>query len=184
MKVVLLLSIGMFGFGAVAESHAFGPQQATSRVEAKRQNKERQERKANLVAELKLGKSKFFAGLEYPGSGGDRGLSSLLRVAMEPDLKLIRAASVEFAKPYLFEDRAYIGLLVEILFEYRREELSRKRSGGEGFLYLDCINGRLSIRDGWGSSGVFADPIPYFDQAVKTRKRRNLDRFKGQISKP
>ena len=183
MKVVLLLSIGLFGFGTIAESQAFGPQQATSRAEAKRQNKERQERKANLVGELKRGKSKFVAGLEYPGSGGDRGLGSLLRVAMEPDLSLIRAAFVEFAKADLHGDSAYLGLLIEILFEYRKEELRRTRSGGEGFSALDCINGRLSIRDGWGNSGVFADPIPYFDQARKTRKRRNLDRFKEQISK-
>jgi len=184
MKVVLLLSICIFGFGTVAESHAFGPPQATSRVEAKRQNKERQKRKANLVTELKRGLSKFMDELAIKDSAGDRGLGSLLRVAMEPDLKLIRAALEECAKPDLTEHRAYLGLLSEILFEAPKGELARLRHGNGGFSALDFVNGQLSIRYGWGWTGIYTHPVQKLDIMLKSRKRRNLDRFKGQISKP
>jgi hypothetical protein len=117
MKVFLLLSIGMFGFGTIAESHAFGPQQAKSRVEAKRQNKERQERKANLVAELERGLSRFYVPLGDRDAGGDRGLGSLLRVAMEPDLKLIRASLAESVKPQKPWEHPYFLLIAELVFE-------------------------------------------------------------------
>jgi hypothetical protein len=181
MKVVLLLSMGMLGFGTVTESHAFGPQQAKSRVEAKRENKQRQERKANLVAELKRGLSRFDVPLGDRDAGGDRGLSSLLRVAMEPDLKLIRAALEECAKPDLTEHRAYLGLLSEILFVAPKGELARLRPGNGGFSALDFVNGQLSIRYGWGWTGIYTHPVQKFDIMPKSRKRRNLDRFKGQM---
>jgi hypothetical protein len=117
MKVVLLLSIGMFGFGTVAESHAFGPPQTKSRAEAKCQNKERQERKANLVAELKRGLSQFQDALAFKDAVGDRGLSSLLRVAMEPNVSLSRSALVNRPKGDSLQVLAYYSLLAELVFE-------------------------------------------------------------------
>jgi len=184
MKVVSLICIGICGFGAVTESRAFGPSQTKSLVEATRQIIERENQKLHLVAVLEQGSTRFCTALEGL-TNGDRGLSCLLEVAMESDLELVRSAlaisSQSGQSIQLIQKWAYLGLLVEILFEYSKEDLRRYSRGEGGFLYLECIIGRLSIPEGWGAMGFYNDPIANFNYARKTRSRRNLDRYRGQL---
>jgi hypothetical protein len=184
MKIISLVVSAFLGSAAVTVLHAVDPLQAKAPLKSPGKNKEWQKRKLELAALLDKGAKKFCAAAHERPTGGDRGLSYLLKVAMEPDLNVVRAAltlSSKGREPML--NWAYFMLLSDILFEYPKEDLRRWGPGRGDFLYLDSSKGRLSIAEGWGLGGLFVDPVGFFDEARKTRKRRNLDRFKGQISK-
>lgn len=173
-KAVRIVCAGVFSLAVASVTVSCG----TSQRKANGQSDGRENRKVELTGELTRGLSQFRDALAFRDAEGDRGLSSLLRVAMEPDVNLIRSALVNRPKNDSLQVLAYYSLLAELVFETPKE-LQRPNNGG--FSALDCVNGRLSIRYGWGTMGLINDPVEKFDHARKTQKRRNLDRFKGQL---